>query len=179
MLFWIHSLLQERVTGSELDCGFSLWKACKQNGFRPLNAASCWPHGRLLDAVHHAEILELDAVSYRAEQTRETTNVPGGRGTRPPAPRHLLQINPIPPTHYSVLGGEALPPVTPFPYGRSCPFCFHSGRHWSPSGLPLPRLHRAAQNKNSNCRRAAVSDLNLNNGRTNAWNNLVKSAEIM
>ena len=29
----------------------------------------------------------------------ETTNVPGGRGTRPPSPRHLLQINPIPPTH--------------------------------------------------------------------------------
>lgn len=71
VLFWIHSLLQERVAGSELDCGFSLWKACKQNGFRPLNAASCWPHGRLLDAVHHAEILELDAVSYRAEQARK------------------------------------------------------------------------------------------------------------
>ena len=70
-IFWIHSLLQERVTGSELDCGFSLWKACKQNGFRPLNAASCWPHGRLLDAVHHAEILELDAISYRAEQARK------------------------------------------------------------------------------------------------------------
>ena len=29
----------------------------------------------------------------------ETTNVPGGRGTRPPSPRHLLQTNPIPPTH--------------------------------------------------------------------------------
>ena len=53
------------------------------------------------------------------------------------------------------------------------------GRHWSPSGLPLPRLHRAAQNENSNCHWAAVSDLNSNNGRTNAWNNLVKSAEIM
>ena len=52
-------------------------------------------------------------------------------------------------------------------------------RHWSPSGLPLPRLHRAAQNENSNCRWAAVSALNSNNGRTNAWNNLVKSAEIM
>ena len=58
------------------------------------------------------------------------------------------------------------------------PFCFHSGRHWSPSGLPLPRLHRAAQNENSNCRWAAVSDLNSNNGRMNAWNNLVKSAEL-
>ena len=33
--------------------------------------------------LHHAEILELDAVSYRAEQARETTNVPGGRGSAP------------------------------------------------------------------------------------------------
>ena len=35
-LFWIHSLLQERVTGSELDCGFSLWKACKRERVPPL-----------------------------------------------------------------------------------------------------------------------------------------------
>ena len=43
---------------------------------------------------------------------------------------------------------------------------------------PWP-VRRAAQNENSNCRWAAVSALNSNNGRTNAWNNLVKSAEIM
>ena len=111
----------------------------------------------------------------------ETTNVPGGRGTSPPSPRHLLQINPIPPTHLlRSLRGERLCPLLPFSRMVDLvSFCFHSGRHWSPSGLPLPRLHRAAQNENSNCRWAAVSDLNSNNGRTNAWNNLIKSAEIM
>ena len=140
VLFWIHSLLQERVTGSELDCGFSLWKACKQNGFRPLNAASCWPHGRLLDAVHHAEILELDVVSYRAEQARKRNSTKRSTGPgavnrpvldlsdmRPQTCRGAGGLVPLPPgtsskptpshprTYYSALGGRGSAPCYPFP----------------------------------------------------------------